>query len=317
MTQRHRLQKLRNLAHSIILILGMAMLAAACAWTVWGAGGLIWAFAGVALALLISPSIPPGLVLSLYRARPLGRAEFPEGNALLRELAERADLPAVPRLYYVPSSLLNAFAVGNARSAAVAVTDGMLRRLSQPELAGVLAHEVSHIANNDLWIMSVADAMSRVTGLLSYFGLFLLAVNLPLIMVGAVTAPWLLVALLILAPTLMSLLQLALSRAREFDADLEAARLTGDPSGLASALAKLERYQGRFWEEIVFPGRRIPDPSPLRTHPPTDERIRRLIALEEAARPKPTPRPAEPIVVPIRLNVVHRPPRWRLPGLWY
>jgi len=293
----------------------MAAIAAACAWTLWGDAGIVWAFVVVALALALSPSIPPGLVLSLYRARPIGRAEFPDGYALLDELAARAALPATPVLYYIASSTLNAFAVGSRARAAIAVSDGMLNAFSGRELAGVLAHEISHIRGNDLWIMNLADTMSRITGWLSYFGMILLFLNLPLWLAGQVLVPWLLVLLLLFAPTLMSLLQLALSRSREYDADLGAAELTGDPAGLAAALEKLERRQGRFWEEILFPGRRIPDPSLLRTHPPTAERVRRLLRLAG-----PAGQPASPqrrYTVPVTWRRVAAPPRWRWPGMWY
>jgi heat shock protein HtpX len=143
----------------------------------------------------------------------------------------------------------------------------------------VLAHEVAHVMNRDLWLMALADTVSRLTSLLSNLGLALLVLNLPLILAGRTVVPWTTVALLVFAPTAASLLQLALSRAREFDADLDGARLTGDPAGLASALAKLERRQGRFWEEVILPGRRMPDPSLLRTHPPSRERVQRLLAL--------------------------------------
>lgn len=309
--------KLRNLAHSVFLILGMALIAGACAWTLWGLDGVIWAFVGVAVAMFVSPSIPPGLVLRLYQARPLGPAALPEGHAVLREISRRAGLSAVPGLYYVPSSLLNAFAVGGPQSAAITITDGILRTLTLRELAGVLAHEVSHIANNDLWIMNLADVMSRATSILSYLGMFLLLLNVPLVMAGAVTVPWLLVALLVFAPTLMALLQLALSRAREFDADLDSARLTGDPAGLASALAKLERFRGRFWEDILLPGRRIPEPSLLRTHPPTDERIRRLLELSEPAPARRSPWPQDAIHAPADFQIIRGAPRWRRFGFWY
>ncbi len=317
---RHRtrlIHRLRNILQSLLLIVGMASIAAVCAWTIWGAEGVIWAFAMVGLAMALSPTIPPGLVLSLYRARPLSEAEFPAGHAILRELAGRAKLPAVPRLYYVASSTLNAFALGGRRAAAVAVTDGLLRSLSLRELAGVLAHEISHIRYNDLWIMGLADTMSRATGWLSYLGIILLFLNLPLLLSGSPVVPWLLVLLLVFAPTLMALLQLGLSRAREYDADLSAAELTGDPAGLASALDKLERYQGRFWEEILMPGRRIPEPSVLRTHPPTEERVRRLLQLKGAPQAGLARRPAAGIEVPLSIRLVDAPPHWRWPGLWY
>ncbi len=309
---RHTLHKLRNILHSAILLAGMCLIAASCAWILWGVEGMLWALAGFALAAALSPTVPASFVLSLYRARPLARSDFPPGYAVLDELSRRAGLPATPRLYYLPSSLLNAFAVGNRRSAAIAVTDGMLRHMNLRELRGVLAHEVSHIANQDLWIMNLAATMSRATTLLSYIGMFLLFINLPLIATGAVTVPWALVLLLLFAPTLMSLLQLALSRSREYDADLEAARLAHDPRGLASALLKLERYQGPFWESVLLPGRRVPEPSLLRTHPPTEERVRRLMDLGQA-QPAPTafPRLEEQSMAPPRgIRHVDSGPRW-------
>ena len=113
----------------------------------------------------------------------------------------------------------------------------------------------------------------------------LVIVGLPLWQTGAGGVPLLLIPLLVFAPQITTLLQLALSRAREFDADLDAAGLTGDPEGLASALAKLERYQRSAWEQILFPGYRLPQPSVLRTHPPTEERVARLQAPVRRPRP--------------------------------
>ena len=310
-----RRRKLQNLLHTAILVIGMAGLAGVCAWLIWGGVGLVWAAAAVGFALLFTPTVPPRVLLRLYRARPLDGTGFPDGVALVAGLSRRAGLARQPGLYYLPSATLNAFTVGRPGDCAIAVSDGMLRALDFRELAGVLAHEVSHVANHDLRTMAVADAMSRVTGLLSYFGMVLLILNLPLVLAGAVTMPWPVVGLLIFAPTLMSLLQLALSRAREFDADLDAARLTGDPAGLARALAKIEHRQGRFWEEILLPGRRMPEPSLLRTHPPTEERVRRLLELK--------PPVAEPLAgppawgPPSGFAPIATRPRFRRSGLWY
>jgi heat shock protein HtpX len=121
--------------------------------------------------------------------------------------------------------------------------------------------------------------------LASWVGQLILLLNLPLILAGAAHVPWQVPLVLILSPTIMALLQLALSRTREYDADRGGAELTGDPDGLASALLKLERRVGRVWEEMFLPGRRIPEPSLLRTHPPTDARVRRLRALSGPRRP--------------------------------
>jgi heat shock protein HtpX len=151
-------------------------------------------------------------------------------------------------------------------------------------------------------------------------GQILLIIAVPSMLLSQYSPPWILLLLLLSAPTLSALLQLALSRAREFDADLEAARLTGDPEGLASALAKLEYYQHGFLERIFLPGRRLPEPSLLRTHPTTEERINRLRSLEgETALPRRALIPDAAGLVPVagQMPQVVRVPRWRLGGLWY
>jgi heat shock protein HtpX len=313
--RQRRRHKLRNLLHSVLLLLGMTAILAVCAIAIWGPDGLLAALLAATLSLLLAPAVSPDWVMRLYGAQQLQPHDFPEGVRLVQELAARAELPVAPRLYWVPSRLMNAFAVGRPEHAAIAVTDGLLRGLTLRELAGVLAHEISHVRNDDLWIMGLADVLSRLTSVMSWLGQLLLIVNMPLLLTGNVVVPWLAVVALIFAPTLMALLQLALSRAREYDADLDAAGLTGDPHGLAAALAKLERQQGRYWEEIFLPGRRMPDPSLLRTHPPTAERIRRLLDLYEAAEPM------RLTAAPARLPDWAQPhvarPRWHGPGLWY
>jgi len=144
--------------------------------------------------------------------------------------------------------------------------------------------------------------------------MLLLFLNLPLIVAGALAAPWLLVLLLVAAPTLMNLLQLALSRAREYDADLEAARLVGDPEALASALLKLERRQGRFWESMLSPRGQVPEPTLLRSHPPTEERVRRLLDLRQPMTPVTVPGTGDrPATIQIPIRVVQPATRWRRP----
>jgi heat shock protein HtpX len=312
---RLRRHKLLNLAQSLLLLGGMLAILAACAWSVWGGEGILWALLGGGLSLLLTPTVAPEWVMRLYRARRLHASDLPEAHLLLANLAKRAELPTTPALYYLPSSLLNAFAVGNVRGAAIAVSDGLLRHLTTRELAGVLAHEISHVRNNDLWLMNLADLMSRLTSLMSWLGQLLLLFNLPALVMGAAGVPWLLVLVLIFSPTVMALLQLALSRAREHDADLDAALLTGDPEGLAAALAKLDRLQGRYWEEILLPGRRMPEPSLLRTHPPTAERIAQLRSLAgELPRLAGQPVPLHGLGA---FAAPAGPPHWRWPGVWY
>lgn len=304
-----------NIAQSVLLIGGMGAIAWACVTAIWGGEAALWVFAGIGLMLALSPALPSDMMLSLYGARRIEPQQFPEGLAILNDLARRAEIPDVPTLYYLPSAMPMAFTTGRGESLAIALSDGMLRLLNARELRGVLAHEISHVAHGDLWIMRLADVMSRATTITSYAGQLLLVLNLPLLLAGEAHVPWTAVLLLVFSPTLTSLLQLALSRTREFSADQGAAQLTGDPAALASALLKLERTAGRFWEEMVMPGRRIPAPSVLRTHPRTDDRIARLKALApDAFRPR--PRAEEERLVP-RWPMIENPPRWRRTGVWY
>lgn len=305
-----------NALQATLLVITLAGLLGLLAWIVGGGQLAVFALGMVVVLYLANPAASPRLVMMLYPGRVLHPDEAPHQYAILAELARRAGLPRVPRLYYVPSSVMNAFATGRRDDAMVALSDGLLRRLDLREQAGVLAHEVSHVANGDLAVMAFADLVSRITGSFGLFGQILLLLSLPAALVTDVGVPWLALAILLAAPTLSALVQLALSRNREYEADLSAAELTGDPAGLASALEKLERYQGRFWEQILMPGRRVPDPSLLRTHPETADRIERLLAL--VPRPSRSGLPfAEDASVPgVGMPQPGRP-RYRLPGIWY
>ncbi len=311
-TDRRAAHKLRNWMHSIVLLVGMLAVFSLAAATVFGWQGVIWALVGSALGLLISPRLSPSLILRMYRGHRLDAVDAPEVVRLVERLSRRAGLERPPEVYYLPSQMLNAFTVDSAGESAVAITDGMLRALTLRELAGVLAHEISHLRNRDTWVMGLADAMNRLTRVLSFVGLFLLLISVPWMMMGGQGFPWLGALLLMFAPTIGGLLQLALSRTREYDADLDAAGITGDPEGLAQALEKLERRQGRFWEEIVMPGSKTPIPEALRTHPPTEERVARLRALGGTAYA-----PAERPSLSDRLHPIGRPPRMRWPGVRY
>lgn len=168
------------------------------------------------------------------------------------------------------------FGVGGKDDAAIAVTDGLLRAMDSPQIKGILAHQTSHITNGDLRVMGLADVLNRITSLLSSLGL----IGMPLVFGIGLDVPLLGLLLMIAAPTIGGLLQMGLSRAREYDADLDGATLTGDPEGLASALQVLEESQGRAWEGLVLPGSRLPQPSFMRTHPRTEDRIEKLRALK-------------------------------------
>jgi heat shock protein HtpX len=248
----------------------------------------------------------------MYGARPLPYAVAPELHWMLRELTERAGLQSTPALYYVPSAVPNCFCVGEGRDVALAVTDGMLRKLTRRELAGALAHEVGHLRAGDTTVMGLSDAISRLAQALAYIGLVMFVVAVPRTLEG--DARLLVLSLLLVAsPVLVTLLQLALSRSREFDADLAAARLTGDPEGMASALETLEWANGRIWERILVSRGSLPDPLLLRTHPSTAERTRRLreLVTPDEDRWLVVGRAAPPAGYPH----VHGPSRLRFPGI--
>jgi len=309
----------RNELQSALLVSGLGFVTAFSAWLLWSWTGALVALAWIGLLYLFAPRLPPEIIMRMYRARPIDPRQGEQILYIVGELAHRAGLTVAPAVYVIPSMTLNAFATGAPNRAAVGITEGLLRRLSLRELAGVLAHELSHVRNGDLSVMALADVMTRFTQALSYLAVILAIFNLPAWLLGDADMPFLGLLLLYLAPTIGSLLQLALSRTREYDADLQGAELTGDPRGLASALDKLERYQGSFWEDLMFPvpTRRIPQPSLLRSHPPTEERIARLLALEHRELPPPIEVVEEPMVSMVGVGPGSMQPRYRFPGVWF
>lgn len=311
-----RSRKLKNILHSLCIVLALLLLMAALGWLVAGWLGVKWTLFLSAVLLVISQRVSPQLILRMYRARPLQSSYL--GQAL-QELARRAGLDFVPGLFYVPSQILNAFSAGSGKNSAIALTDGMLRGLSSRELIAVLAHELSHIRNKDLWVMNLADVFSRVTSSFSFAGLVLLFLNLPLLIMQEYSVPWLLILILVFAPSLSALLQLALSRSREFDADIDAAVLSADPAGLASALVKMEKVQQGLWARIFFPTYRQRQPSVLRSHPQTQKRIQELQALQHEKLPWPAlyQELASQEILPPGQPRVLRNPAWRFGGFWF
>ncbi|MFQ6372569.1 zinc metalloprotease HtpX [Shewanella sp. YIC-542] len=282
MIDRHRWQhhSRRNFWHSALLLLAMGGFLALLGWVLAGSAGLWGLLVIGSLLWLFRGAVSPWMVMSMYQARPLAMSRFPALAQLVAQLSRSAGLPVVPQLFLLPHPLPNAFAVGSAERPLIALTEGALQQLQWRELAGVLAHEISHIRSNDLQVMGLADLFSRGTSLLSTLGQLLLLLNLPLWLFGWVSINGWAILLLLLAPLLSTLAQLALSRTREYDADLHAVQLTGDPEGLASALSKIERHQQGWLRRLWLPAQRVPMPSALRTHPDTSQRINRLMALK-------------------------------------
>jgi heat shock protein HtpX len=270
----------RGLRQTLLLLGGMGALLLVLGYTLAGGIGAI-AAAGFGLSFLwLTPRMPVDNMMRLLRARPLAPGALPDVQDALARLVAKAGLQAAPRLYYVASPTLNAMTVGGVEESAIAITDGLLRTLDRRELVAVLAHELSHVSRNDMRVMTLASLISRVTAVFASAGRLLLLFYIPLFLAGVEAVPWLAVLVLLAAPIVASLLQLALSRTRELDADAGAVDLTGDPHGLASALTKMERVQRSFFDRMFFPGRSPLLPSVLLTHPRTRERVEKLLALE-------------------------------------
>ena len=227
------------------------------------------------------------MVLSMYHAQEVDELTSPYLFRMVRELAQRAGIP-MPKVYIIPEAQPNAFATGrNPEHAAVAVTTGILELLNERELRGVLAHELAHIKNRDILISTMSATVAGAISALANFGMFFGGRDEN----GQPTNPILLLLVVLLAPIAAMIIQMAISRTREFGADAGGAAISGDPLALASALAKIEAYvQG-----ITLPTAEMhPETAqmmianPLRgggvmrlfaTHPSTEERIARLQAI--------------------------------------
>jgi heat shock protein HtpX len=253
-----------------------------------GQSGMVMAF-GLALVMnFVSYWFSDKIVLKMYGAKPLSESDAPVVHRIVRKLATHAGIP-MPKLYLLPSSAPNAFATGrNPQHAAVAVTDGILRIMDERELEGVLAHELSHVLNRDILISTVAATIAGAISMLANMAQWGMMFGGSRDDEGRSTNPIALILTIILAPLAAMLIQMAVSRSREFQADASGAKLTRDPQGLASALGKLEQA-GRVVQMDANPATAhlfIVNPLTGRslmnlfmTHPPVQERIARLRAM--------------------------------------
>jgi len=308
-----------NHGQSFAIVTAMFGLLCFAGYVLWGGTGILMA-AGLSAFMIYSVSrASPKMILKMYKAKALGPNDLPELQDMFQRLVERADLEYTPQLYYVPSKMLNAFATGRKEKTVVAVTHGLLDTMNNREIGGVLAHELAHIKHKDVWVMSLADAFSRLTNVMGQIGQLMLVISLFSLLAGQkIALPMLGVAILLLTPAINVLLQLALSRSREYEADYGAAQITGDPIGLASALKKVDEANTGWLKKLVMPGRKVPAPALLRTHPPTEERISRLMAMKDLQELPTQMSVPRRMINPPPQFVVLRKPRWHLmSGLWY
>jgi heat shock protein HtpX len=265
-----------------------------------GVGYLLGAEQGMFIAFIVALGMnafaywnSDKMVLRMYGARQVGPNEAPEFYQLVQELAARAQLP-MPKVFIMDNDQPNAFATGrNPENAAVAATTGLLRMLNREEIAGVMAHELAHVKNRDTLVMTITATLAGAIGMLANFAFFLRGNdnrNNPLGIVGVLLVT-------ILAPLAATLVQLAISRTREYGADRGGAEISGNPLALASALQKLEHGAQRIDNHeaeanpatahmfIINPLHSHASDSLFATHPSTANRVARLEQLAGSVRP--------------------------------
>ncbi len=286
-----------NRLKTLVLLAAMTALILAVGQMIGGRSGLMFALLFAAVMNLGSYWFSDKIVLAMYHAQPVSEAEAPELYRIVADLTQRASLP-MPKVYIIPEEAPNAFATGrDPAHAAVAVTQGILRILSRDELAGVLAHELGHVKHRDTLIMAVAatfaGAISHLANMAMWGAIFGGGRN------SDDDGPNPLVAIvgIIVAPFAAMLIQMAISRSREYLADDAGAQITGNPMNLANALRKLEASKQEIPMQAGSPATAhlfIVNPFAgggmaklFSTHPSTEERIARLeaMAMGQTVRP--------------------------------
>ena len=278
-------------ARTALLLAALTGLFLACGWLIGGQTGMIFAF-GLALVMNVgSYWFSDKLVLRMYGAQPVENTDL---NAIVAELAARGGMP-VPKVYLIESDQPNAFATGrNPENAAVAATRGLMRRLNRDEVRAVLAHELGHVRNRDSLTMTVTAVLAGAIGMLAQSIFFLGAFggrddrNSPLGGIGALLV-------MILAPLAAMLVQMAISRSREYEADRAGAELSGEPRALASALHKISHAAAEIPNPraeqnpasahlfIINPLHGTGADNLFSTHPSTENRIARLLEMDGSA----------------------------------
>ncbi|MBL8395695.1 MAG: zinc metalloprotease HtpX [Candidatus Accumulibacter sp.] len=257
-------------------------------------GGLLGGRSGMLLALLLGGAMnvfaywfSDRMVLRMYNAREVDEQSAPQFYSMVQELVQRAGLP-MPRVYLIDEAQPNAFATGrNPDNAAVAATTGILQLLSAREIRGVMAHELAHVQHRDILISTIAATMAGAISALANFAMFFGGRDSE----GRPSNPVAGILVAVLAPLAASLIQMAISRAREFEADRGGAEICGDPNALADALAKIDAYARGI---PLAPAEAHPETAQMMimnplsgggmaglfsTHPPTEQRVARLRAM--------------------------------------
>jgi heat shock protein HtpX len=271
-----------NTFKTALLLTSLTLLLMALGRAFGGQNGMLLALGIAAVTNFVAYFFSDKIALATYRARPVTREELPRAYDVVERLTQKIGIP-MPKLYVIPTDSPNAFATGrNPQHASVAMTQGILSLLNDEELEGVLAHELGHVNNRDILISSIAATIAGAITFISRFGFFFGGMQDRDDRRGGGIGALL---MLILAPIAAMLIQLAVSRSREYQADATGAHFTGNPYALASALAKLDAYSRRLPMAgtpstahlfIIQPFLGMNLGSLFSTHPPIAKRIERL-----------------------------------------
>ena len=276
-----------NAFKTTILLTGLTLLLVLSGEYFGGTDGALIAFAIAAATNFFSYFYSDKLALAMYRAQPVTREELPRAYEVVERLTAKAGIP-MPRIYVIPTDSPNAFATGrNPQHASVAVTHGILGLLNDEELEGVLAHELGHVRNRDILTSSIAATIASAITWAAQMAFFFGGRRDDDEGGNPIAA----LLMMLLAPIAAGLIQMAISRTREFSADAASAQYTGNPDELVSALRKLEAYSKRIPMDvspsmshmyIIQPLSGKSLASLFSTHPPTEERIARLLSLRRS-----------------------------------
>lgn len=271
--------RFNNILQFTLMLIGMIALLAYIGFAIAGITGLFAIGVTVGIGFL---TVSNTRIEKLLQSRYIIDIDYAEGYtlyAMVEKLSRAAGLEKIPRLFLDRRTSVNAYTVEDKTRSAIVLSEALLTNLNQREIKGVLAHEIAHLKNRDIGILLFSEQIQRMTGYMAIAGQILLVFYLPLMLFNQVSVPWTLLIVLIVAPSISMLFRIALSRNREFKADMDAVTLAGDAAGLASALNKIN-VQTSFWQRMYAPYiREIPEL--LRTHPNTPSRISRLRTIQK------------------------------------
>lgn len=296
MSRRVLLERYKNrvFSYTVLLMLALGGILLLCGWLVGGLHTILAILLALVVLFVVTPRLSARTVMRLYRGVPLSYGDLPGLYDALSVICRRAGLRTLPTLFILPARSANALSAGSADDPAIGISQGGFEVLSEREMVAVLAHEVAHIAHGDNRLTLVTELLRQAVGTVASVGI-VFGIAVVWLSPEADIPGWIFV-LLGASPVLAFLCQRAISRLREFAADMKAVELMDDPAALASALVKIDRQSRNLFKRLFGVDQEKDLPTLLQTHPETGDRIDHLMDL--ADRPGQSPdilrRPASP-----------------------